>query len=412
MTPRFALYVCLLVLPLVRDVSAGQPMSRTAFDAVRNKMVDDEIVAAGVRNPRVIQAMRDTPRHEFVTLNYRNQQAYMDMALPIGEAQTISPPFIVAYMTETLDPQPEDKVLEIGTGSGYQAAVLSPLAAEVYTIEIVEKLGRHAAQTLKRLHYGNVHVKVGDGFLGWPEKAPFDRIIVTCSPEKVPAALVEQLREGGRLVIPIGERYQQTLKLMKKVGGKMKTETLLPVIFVPMTGKAEEAREVQPDPAHPALRNGGFEEVTGDPPCRRLALPAPAQGGKRPRRRKASATSPSATRRPAETPMPCKVSPSTGERSPRSSSPSRFAAKNVRPNANVPRGAKPDLPLVLLMFYDKNRGSAGKAIAGPWQDSFDWQHIIQKIKVPKSAREGMLQIGLLVATGEISFDDFQLNVVK
>ncbi len=413
MTPRFALYVCLLVLPLVRDVSAGQPMSRTAFDAARNKMVDDEIVAAGVRNPRVIQAMRDTPRHEFVTLNYRNQQAYMDMALPIGEAQTISPPFIVAYMTETLDPQPEDKVLEIGTGSGYQAAVLSPLAAEVYTIEIVEKLGRHAAQTLKRLHYGNVHVKVGDGFLGWPEKAPFDRIIVTCSPEKVPAALVEQLREGGRLVIPIGERYQQTLKLMKKVGGKMKTETLLPVIFVPMTGKAEEAREVQPDPAHPALHTGGFEEVTGDPPApvgwhyqRQLKVESGRGAPQGQRYVTFSNTTPG---RNAHAMQGFAID---GRKVPEIELSFEVRCKDVRPNANVPRGAKPDLPLVLLMFYDKNRGSAGKAIAGPWQDSFDWQHIIQKIKVPKSAREGMLQIGLLGATGEISFDDFQLNVVK
>ena len=175
-------------------------------------MVDDEIVAAGVKNPRVIQAMRDTPRHEFVPLGLP-QAAYFDMALPIGEAQTISPPFIVAYMTEALDPQPDDKVLEIGTGSGYQAAVLVAAGREVYTIEIVETLGHTAAQTLKRLHYDNVHVKVGDGYLGWPEHAPFDKIIVTCSPEKVPPALVEQLREGGRMVIPVGERYQQTLYL-------------------------------------------------------------------------------------------------------------------------------------------------------------------------------------------------------
>ena len=205
------------------------------------RMVDEEIVAAGVKNPRVIAAMRATPRHEFVPPNLW-PNAYYDMALPIGEGQTISPPFIVAYMTEAIDPQPKDKVLEIGTGSGYQAAVLSGLVQEVYTIEIVESLGKRAAKTLKRLKYENVHTKVGDGYLGWPEHAPFDKIIVTCSPEKVPQALVDQLKEGGRMVIPVGERYQQTLYLLKKTDGKMLREPLLPVIFVPMTGKAEENR--------------------------------------------------------------------------------------------------------------------------------------------------------------------------
>ena len=261
---RPAVLGCLLVMGLVAAEAMAQ--SRAAFDAARNKMVDDEIVAAGVKNPRVVQAMRDTPRHEFVSLNQR-KNAYFDMALPIGEGQTISPPFVVAYMTETLDPQPGDNVLEIGTGSGYQAAVLAKLVRDVYTIEIVEKLGHKAEKTLERLHYDNVHVKVGDGYQGWPEHAPFDKIIVTCSPEKVPPALVEQLREGGRMVIPVGERYQQTLCLMKKRDGKMVSEKLQPTLFVPMTGEAESQRKVLPDPAHPAIENGGFELVTsGDPP--------------------------------------------------------------------------------------------------------------------------------------------------
>ena len=155
----------------------------------RNRMVDQEIVAAGVKNPRVIQAMRNTPRHEFVP-RPRAPPATPTSTWPCRSAtgQTISPPFIVAYMTEQLDPQPTDKVLEIGTGSGYQAAVLSPLVKEVYTIEIVEPLGHRAAKDLKRLKYDNVHAKVGDGYQGWPEHAPFDKIIVTCSPENVPPA--------------------------------------------------------------------------------------------------------------------------------------------------------------------------------------------------------------------------------
>ena len=162
-------------------------------------MVARDVVAAGVTHPRVITALRRTPRHEFVPLAER-RLAYFDMALPIGEQQTISPPFVVATMTAQLDPQPNDKVLEIGTGSGYQAAILAGVVGEVYTIEIHEPLARTATQTLSRLGYKNVHVKIGDGFQGWPEHAPFDKIIVTCSPEKVPQPLVDQLREGGRMV--------------------------------------------------------------------------------------------------------------------------------------------------------------------------------------------------------------------
>src|SRR5262245_45958760 len=190
-----------------------------------SEMVDKEIVAAGVKNERVVRAMRDTPRHEFVRPDERGR-AYLDMALPIGSGQTISPPFVVASMTEAIDPQPGDRVLEIGTGSGYQAAVLSPLVTDVYTIEIVEPLARRATQTLKRLKYKNVHTRAGDGYKGWPEAAPFDKIIVTCSPEKVPQPLVEQLRDGGLMVIPVGERYQQTLYLMRKADGKLKSEAL------------------------------------------------------------------------------------------------------------------------------------------------------------------------------------------
>ena len=205
-------------------------------------MIRDE-VAGGRRQERAgLDSIRKTLRHEFV--NFRDRPyAYYDMALPIGEGQTISPPFIVAYMTEQLDPQPTDKVLEIGTGSGYQAAVLSPLVKEVYTIEIVEPLGRQAARVLQKLKYKNVFTKIGDGYQGWPENAPFDKIIVTCSPEKVPQPLVDQLKEGGRLIVPLGERYQQMLYLFMKKNGKLVSEALRPTLFVPMTGKAEALRE-------------------------------------------------------------------------------------------------------------------------------------------------------------------------
>jgi protein-L-isoaspartate(D-aspartate) O-methyltransferase len=155
--------------------------AKDPYEDARRKMVKDYIEKEGVKNPRVLESMRSVPRHEFVVPSMK-KQAYNDMALAIGEKQTISPPFIVAYMTETIDPRPNEKVLEIGTGSGYQAAVLSALAQDVYTIEIVEKLGKTAAERLKRLGYKNVHCKIGDGYKGWEENAPFNKIIVTCSP--------------------------------------------------------------------------------------------------------------------------------------------------------------------------------------------------------------------------------------
>src|SRR5262245_42879491 len=238
---------------------AGQ--TRADFERWRNGLVDDVLVRQGITDPRVIQAMRTTLRHEFVPLEHR-PKSYYDMGLPIGSGQTISSPLIVSQMTQALKPQATDKVLEIGTGSGYQAAVLSPLVKDVYTIEIVDELSKRATRTLKRLKYENVHTRSGDGYKGWPEAAPFDKIIVTCSPQKAPQPLVDQLREGGLMVIPVGEQYQQTLYLMRKVKGELKSEAMRATLFVPMTGAAEDQRKVKPDPLHPSLSNGGFEETT------------------------------------------------------------------------------------------------------------------------------------------------------
>jgi len=223
--------VCLLPLRL----RAGAD----TYAKARENMVQQQIVARGVKEKRVIAAMRAVPRHEFVPPAQR-ARAYEDCALPIGEEQTISQPYVVAFMTEQLKPKPTDKVLEVGTGSGYQAAVLSQLVKEVYTIEIIESLGKRAEETLRRLGYKNVFVKIGDGYKGWKEHAPFDGIIVTCAPDHVPPPLVEQLKEGGRMVIPVGERGAQELYLMEKKGGKLVQTALLPVAFVPMTGEAQK----------------------------------------------------------------------------------------------------------------------------------------------------------------------------
>ena len=219
-----------VVLLLGLSAAAGAAKlqnSEADFDQAQNRMVDEDIVGPGVTNRGVVASMRKTLRHEFVPAGER-EHAYYDMALPIGAGQTISPPFIVAYMTEQLDPQPTDKVLEIGTGSGFQAAILSPLVDKVYSIEIVDTLGKRAAATLKRLKYTNVVTKIDDGYKGWAEHAPFDKIIVTCSPEDVPKPLVEQLKEGGRMIVPLGQRYQQVLYMFRKEDGKLVSEACVP----------------------------------------------------------------------------------------------------------------------------------------------------------------------------------------
>ncbi len=199
----------------------------------------------GITNANVLRAIAEVPRHELVPAKWRSQ-AYEDHPLPIGHGQTISQPYIVAFMTQALDPLPTDRVLEIGTGSGYQAAVLGRLVKEVYTIEIVEKLARRAAADLRRLGHTNVTVRAGDGHLGWPEKAPFDAIIVTCAPTSIPQPLVDQLREGGRLIIPVGDgAFGQDLYLLTKKGGRVEREAVLPVRFVPMV-KTAQAPESDP----------------------------------------------------------------------------------------------------------------------------------------------------------------------
>jgi protein-L-isoaspartate(D-aspartate) O-methyltransferase len=210
------------------------------FAALRSQMVCNQIIGnwREITNARVIAAMDKVPRHEFVPENVRSR-SYEDGPLPIGYDQTISQPYIVAFMTQALEPKPADRVLEIGTGSGYQAAVLSELVQEVYTIEIIEPLAARAEADLQRLSYTNVHVRAGDGYQGWADAAPFDSIIVTCSPEEVPPSLVEQLKDGGRMIIPIGPMGDQQLLLLHKSGKKLETHAVMPVRFVPMTGKAQ-----------------------------------------------------------------------------------------------------------------------------------------------------------------------------
>jgi protein-L-isoaspartate(D-aspartate) O-methyltransferase len=229
-----------LFLAAVAATGCGQEAPPASdFAAQRQQMVQRQLMPRGINEQRVLNAMAKVPREEFVPLDSR-AASYEDGPLPIGYAQTISQPYIVAFMTEQLSPKSSDRVLEVGTGSGYQAAILAELVSEVYSIEIVEPLAKSAEATLQRLGYKNVHLKTGDGYKGWPEAAPFDAIIVTCAPDKVPQPLVDQLKDGGRMVIPVGDRFAQQLYLLEKKNGQLKQSATLPVRFVPMTSEGQK----------------------------------------------------------------------------------------------------------------------------------------------------------------------------
>jgi len=223
--------------------------------SARARMVERHLAERGIKDKRVLEAFRTVPRHEFIRPDARHL-AYEDESIPIGEGQTITPPFDVAFMTEALAPRPEDKVYEVGTGSGYQAAILSRLVKDVYSVEIHKPLAEGARKVLDKLGYTNVHSKHGDGYEGWPDAAPFDAVIVTCAPEKIPQPLVDQLREGGRMVIPLGDRYNQVVYLMTKKNGKMeRVKALRPTLFVPMTGRAQkEAAKDRTERKSPATK--------------------------------------------------------------------------------------------------------------------------------------------------------------
>ena len=208
-----------------------------AMSRARDAMVREQIEDRGVRDEKVLAAMRKVERHRFVPESLQ-KSAYTDQPLPIGHRQTISQPYIVAYMTEALELKPSDRVLEIGTGSGYQAAVLAELVKEVYSIEIVEPLAKEAAERLKNLGYQNIHLRTGNGYRGWPEAAPFDAIMITAAPERMPQALLDQLAQGGRLVAPVGTLFQELVRVRRTSRG-FEEEKLLPVRFVPMVGENE-----------------------------------------------------------------------------------------------------------------------------------------------------------------------------
>ncbi|MFC1554707.1 protein-L-isoaspartate(D-aspartate) O-methyltransferase [candidate division KSB1 bacterium] len=235
---RIFIFTFIILIGLFNCENRLNEQVQDSFAIKRKAMVEQQIKARGVKDELVLKAMNKVPRHKFVPVNYE-LMAYMDSALPIGLEQTISQPYIVAYMTEMLQLKGEEKVLEIGTGSGYQAAVLAEIVDEIYTIEIIEKLGERAEKILKDLNYDNVHTLIGDGYDGWPSEAPFDAVIVTAAPERIPEPLVEQLKPGGRMIIPVGSIYQNLMLIEKTEDGVIQS-TLIPVTFVPMTGKIKK----------------------------------------------------------------------------------------------------------------------------------------------------------------------------
>ncbi len=375
------------------------------FEAAREQLINEVLIPGGVTDPGVLSAIRNTPRHEFVSQAHK-AEAYFDRALPIGSSQTISSPYIVAIMTQELKVKPEHKVLEIGTGSGYQAAVLSPLVKEVYSIEIVPELGNQAKKVLTSLGYKNVFTKVGDGFLGWEEHAPFDRIIVTCSPEDVPQPLVDQLAPDGWIVIPVGERYQQMLYLMKKRDGKLEKEALRPTLFVPMTGEAEENRKIKADPSKPQLINGNFEE-------------APLENGHMPgwyyQRGLAWESDEHSLNgkhfvsfendRPGRPTNLLQGVALDGRKVPRITISASVKTNDVKAGLDAS-----ELPAVTIRFFDDQRNLLETQWLGPFRGTQSWKQHERVFRVPSKSREAIVSIGLFGATGTASFDNIHLKV--
>ncbi len=407
---RMLCSICLISIWITLSASRSvsqQPNSPESYETLREQLIKNVLIPNGIRDPRVLKSVGSTPRHEFVPKKYV-QQAYQDIAIPIGESQTISSPFIVSLMTQSLDPKPTDRVLEIGTGSGYQAAILSPLVQEVYTIEIVEELGQNTKQFLADKHYTNVHCLIGDGFKGWKEHAPFDKIIVTCSPEKVPEPLVEQLKEGGMMIVPVGERYQQMLFLMRKVDGKLEREALQPTLFVPMTGAAEDARVIAPDPKNPKLVNGTFEL----PLINGSRIPGwyyqfgcvAVQDASAPKGPQVIEFRSSDSKLPSMLLQGLAIDGSKVKRI-------RLGGWIETENVTIGK-SKLQSPSIAIQFFDGNRNPIGYNYIGGFQGSRKWKKEDKVLPVPPATREVIVSIGLFGSVGVARFDDVFIEAAK
>ncbi|HEV8062988.1 MAG TPA: protein-L-isoaspartate(D-aspartate) O-methyltransferase [Gemmataceae bacterium] len=391
----------LVLLCLAPGANRVQAQTDAQWKAQRLKMVDVEIAKEGITNESVLDALRVVPRHLFVPEAQR-ARSYLDAVLPIGYQQTISPPYIVAYMTEVLDPQKDDKVLEIGTGSGYQAAVLAEICKEVYSIEIVPQLGNSAAKRLKALGYDKVQVKVGDGYKGWAEHAPFDKIIVTCSPESVPQPLADQLKEGGRMIVPLGERYQQVFVLLEKKNGKLERTKLVPTFFVAMTGQAEKNRGVLPD-GIPHLTNGGFEKNTNFLPdnwyCKRQVTVS-KQGAP-----EGNSFAQFFNNEPGRGSCLYQGMSADGKKVKSIKVTAQILGKDIEAGPD----GKNELAGISLIFLDSTFNMLSMAHLGPYHGSFPWRKVSKEFSVPTNAQVVVIRIGLNGATGIFGVDDVRVE---
>lgn len=388
---------------ILSTVAIGQ--EEDPYQEARTHLIEGVLKPGGIKNKDVLKAIADTPRHEFVPDDIKDQ-AYADRALPIGESQTISSPYIVAVMTEALQPKLTDKVLEIGTGSGYQAAVLSPLVKSVYTIEIVEDLGQATTALLDRLDYDNVFCKIGDGFQGWKENAPYDKIIVTCSPDKVPVPLVSQLKEGGLMVIPVGPRYQQVLHVLRKKEGKMISEFKRPTLFVPMTGVAEKNRGDKVNVAAPTINNGDFEA----PPIGAFIAGWYYEFGAKlaqdPKAPNGNSVVEFTNEKPGAPSMLLQGLPMDGR------AVTKIRLSGASQTTNVKPGPTPDdQAMIVIQFLDEDRNQIALSWLGPYSGNRAWKKEKKVFNVPPNSREAILRIGLLGATGTVRFDDIQVEAI-
>ena len=394
-------FVALAILTCGRGAGLAQ---NDPYWKERQKMIEERVEREGVKNERVLNALRQVPRHLFVAEKLRTH-AYTEEILDIGYKQTLSTAYIVGYMTAAIDSQPGDRVLEIGTGSGYQAAVLAKIVKEVYTIEIVDPLGNEAAQRLKSLGYNNVKVKIGDGFKGWPEFAPFDKILVTCSPEKVPQPLADQLKEGGKMIVPLGTRYHQAFYLFEKRDGKLVENKLLPTLFVPMTGQAESERKVQENAARPRIVNGGFEKSTDGVADGWFYQRQATLEHKGAREGKTFITFAN-----QEVGRDAHALQGVG-----------IDGKQVKAvklslwvkTEDAVRGSEPyQQPGLAILFFDVDNRKVGEQYVGPWLGTFAWTRFTRDIAVPRATKMAMIQIGLRGATGKLSIDDVRMTATS
>jgi protein-L-isoaspartate(D-aspartate) O-methyltransferase len=386
---------------------AETPSARQGGDALatlRRAMVERDVVAVGVKNRAVLAALRATPREEFLAPEYRSL-AYEDLALPIGHGQTTPAPGVVAALVERLDVRPGEKVLEIGAGCGYQTALLSRLASKVYAIEIVPELGKSAAERLDRLGYHNAKIQIGDGYQGWAEHAPFDKIVVACSPESVPPPLVEQLREGGRMLVALGDRHQQTLYSLKKVHGQLTATTLEETFTSAMSGVASAVRSPEDDAPLTPLANVGFELETlraGKPDgwhsLRQARLDSTVLAGHGYR------CLTFANRQPGRSAGAMQGMAVDGRRI-QSLDVSAWIRCQQAQSGKTPT----QLPRISLTFLDDNQQPITEEALGPWDGTFAWRQVRSEVLVPPQTRMALIAIGLFGAVGEASFDDIELR---